>query len=98
MKAFLLSFLFIAYELGHIRQLGESLVFELKHFDTELKGWEEKDEVQSFKLVKVKDNRFYFEGFTFEKISDNEITIYTRIQKEDETEEEVPFHYKKVNP
>lgn len=32
----------VFYELGHIRQLGETLVFELKHFNDDLKGWEEK--------------------------------------------------------
>ena len=56
------------YELGHIRQLGETLVFELKHFDGDLNGWEEKKEVQSFKLIKVDGNRLYFDGFTFEKL------------------------------
>jgi len=47
------------YELGHIRQFGETLVFELKHFGGDLKAWEEKDEVQSFKLIKVDGNRLY---------------------------------------
>ncbi|MGB5820454.1 MAG: DUF6265 family protein [Saonia sp.] len=55
------------YELGHIRQLKETLVFEPKHFHDDLKGWEEKNEVQTFKLVKLDGNRFYFDGFTFEK-------------------------------
>jgi len=82
------------YELGHIREVNESLVFELKHFGTDLKGWEEKDEVQSFKLIKVDGNRFYFEGFTFEKISDDEINIYGLIQEGDKAEE-TKFNYKK---
>lgn len=82
----------IFYELGHIRQLDETLVFELKHFGEDLKGWEEKDEVQSFKLVKVDGNRIYFEGFTFEKISETEINIYGLIQQGD-TAEEVTFNY-----
>lgn len=83
------------YELGHIRQLDETLVFELKHFGGDLKGWEEKDEVQTFKLVKVDGNRLYFEGFTFEKMSDAEINIYGLIHQNDGTEEEVRFNYKK---
>jgi len=82
------------YELGHIRQLDETIVFELKHFGGDLKGWEEKDEVQSFKLVKVESNRFYFEGFTFEKMSNDEINIYALIHQ-DGKEEEVKFNYKK---
>jgi len=82
------------YELGHIRQLDETLVFELKHFTNDLKGWEEKEEVQTFKLVKIVENRVYFEGFTFEKITENEINIYGLIH-EDDKEKEIKFNYKK---
>lgn len=82
------------YELGHIRQVDETLVFELKHFSGDLKAWEEKDEVQRFKLIKVDGNRFYFEGFTFEKISATEINIYGLINQGGKAEE-VTFNYKK---
>lgn len=83
------------YEIGHIREVDSTLVFELKHFDKELKGWEEKEEVQRFKLIKVAENRLYFEGFTFEKISPNEINIYGLIHQNDGTTEEVKFNYKR---
>ena len=66
-----------------------------KHFHKDLTGWEEKDEVQRFKLIKVSDDRVYFEGFTFEKINDSEINIYGLIKKDDGTTEEVKFNYKK---
>jgi len=83
------------YELGHIRELDNTLVYELKHFHGDLKGWEEKDEVQSFKLVKVDGKRVYFEGFTFEKVSNDEINIYAQIGDEDGSAEEVTFNFKK---
>lgn len=83
------------YEIGHIRQLDETLVFELKHFGGDLKGWEEKEEVQTFRLIKIDGNRAYFEGFTFEKVSDKEINIYALIHNSDGIEEEVTFNYKK---
>ncbi|MDB2606153.1 DUF6265 family protein [Zobellia sp.] len=83
------------YELGHIRELDETLIYELKHFHNDLKGWEEKDEVQSFRLVKIDGNRVYFEGFTFEKVSANEINIYAQIGNENDTAEEVTFNFKK---
>lgn len=84
----------VFYELGHIRQVEETLIFELKHFGEDLKGWEEKDEVQSFKLIKVDGNRVYFEGFTFEKVSNEEINIYGLIHQGDKAEE-VQFNYQK---
>ncbi|MEM7484283.1 MAG: DUF6265 family protein [Bacteroidota bacterium] len=83
------------YEIGHIREIDGTLVFELKHFNNDLTGWEEKNEVQSFKLVKVDENRVYFEGFTFEKIEENEINIYALIGGEEDKAEEVKFNYKK---
>lgn len=83
------------YEIGHIRELENSLVFELKHFGPDLKGWEEKDEVQVFKFIKAEENRMYFEGFTFERISDREVNIYGLIENEDGTAEEMKFNYKR---
>lgn len=81
------------YELGHIRQVDKTLIYELKHFHKDLKGWEEKDEVQQFKFVKQDGDRMYFEGFTFEKVSDNEINIYALIENEEGTADEVQFNF-----
>ena len=83
------------YEIGHIRELEGSLVFELKHFGSDLKGWEEKEEVQQFKFVKADKGRMYFEGFTFERINDQEINIYGLIGNEEGSAEEVIFNYKR---
>lgn len=83
------------YEFGHIRQLEETLVFELKHFEGDLKGWEEKGDKVSSRLIKVEDNRLYFDGFTFEKVDENEINIYVVIEDK-ENSKEVKFNYKKV--
>lgn len=83
------------YEIGHVREIENSLVFELKHFGADLKGWEEKEEVQRFKLINVTEKRIYFEGFTFERMNGQEINIYGRIGNEDGSEEEVKFNYKR---
>ena len=83
------------YEIGHIKELEGSLVFELKHFGPDLKGWEEKEEVQRFKFIKADDNRMYFEGFTFERISYQEININGLIENDATSAEEVKFNYKR---
>jgi hypothetical protein len=85
------------YESGHIREVEGSLVFQLKHFNADMTGWETKDEMVSAPLVQVEENRVYFDGFTFEKLSDDEINIYVVIGNEDGTTEEVKFYYKKYN-
>lgn len=86
----------VFYEIGHIAEVNETLVFQLKHFHGDLKGWEEKDETVDAKLIKVEENRLYFDDFTFEKISDTEINIYVVIGNEDGTSEEVKFNYTKT--
>lgn len=84
----------VFYELGGIRQVDDTLIFQLKHFGNDFKGWEERDETIDAKLVKIESNRAYFDQFTFEKISDSEINIYVVIEEEGKTEE-VKFNYKK---
>jgi len=84
----------VFYEIGGIRQIDDTLIFQLKHFGNDFKGWEEKDETVDAKLIKVEKNRVYFDDFTFEKISDDEINIYVVVSEKDKTEE-VKFNYKK---
>lgn len=83
------------YELGHIREADNTMIFQLKHFGGDLKGWEEKDETVDAKLVKIDENRIYFDDFTFEQISDDEINIYVIIEEEGKSEE-AKFNYKRV--
>ena len=84
----------VFYELGGIRQVEETLLLQLKHFGNDFKGWEEKDETVDFKLVKIENNKVYFDQFTFEKVSENEMNLYVVIE-ENGTSEEVKFNYKK---
>ena len=83
------------YELGHIKQVDETLIFQLKHFGGDLKGWEEKEETVDARLVKLSEDRLYFDDFTFEKIDANEINIYVVIEENGKSEE-AKFNYKRV--
>lgn len=82
----------VFYELGHIKEIDKSLVLELKHFGADLKGWEKADEKQSFRLVKIDEYRVYFDQFTFERVSENEMNLYVVFEK---TGEEIKFNYKR---
>lgn len=84
----------VFYELGGIRQVDDTLIFQLKHFGNDFKGWEEKDETIDAKLIKIEENRIYFDQFTFEKINENEINIYVVVE-EDGKAEEIKFTYKR---
>ena len=81
------------YEFGHILETDGTLILQLKHFDPNLQGWEEKDETIDFKLVKVEENRLFFDDFTIEYISDKEINMYVLIEEDDGTTNEVKFNY-----
>lgn len=85
----------VFYEIGGIRQTGETLLMQLKHFNGDFTGWEEKDQTVNFKLVKLDGNLAYFDQLTFERISDNEMNVYVVIGHDDGTQEEVKFNYTK---
>ncbi len=85
------------YELVTIVELNETLLLRLKHFDKNLHGWETKDETIDFRLVKITPDRVYFDEFTFERISENEINIYVMIGSQDGSPEEVKFNYHKAD-
>lgn len=84
------------YESGHIKQIGTTVIMQLKHFDGSLKGWEEKDQTVDFKLVKIEQDKVFFEGLTMEKISETEMHVYVLIENEGK-EEEILFEYHRSN-
>jgi hypothetical protein len=81
------------YEFGHILETDGTLILQLKHYDPNLMGWEEKEETIDFALVKVEDHKLYFDDFSIERISDKEINMYVVIQEADGSENEVQFNY-----
>ena len=83
------------YEIEIIREVKESLILQLKHFNGDLKGWETKDETVDFPLVKITENIIYFDGMTFEKVSDSAMNVYVLMHEKDGTTNEVKFNYKK---
>ena len=84
------------YEIVTIVEENESLVLRLKHFHADLKGWEEKDVTIDFPLVKATNGKMYFDGFTIEQISDDEINMYVMVGEKEKIEE-VKFNYHRVN-
>ncbi len=84
------------YEICQIVEEQGSLSFRLKHFNSDLTGWEEKNEREEFPLVKVEKDAVYFDGFTIKRISENEIHMYVVISDEREAEE-VEFKYFRFN-
>ena len=84
------------YELCTITEENNSLLLRIKHFNKDLKGWEEKDTSIEFPLVKIEKNKVFFDGLTFEKIAKNELNIYVIFKDEGKEATEMKFNYKLV--
>lgn len=69
-----------------------SLVLRLKHFDGEMKGWEEKDKFVDFPLVKLTANEAYFSGLTFRKTDKDSLSIFVASKNADGKPGEMEFH------
>ncbi|AUP81692.1 DUF6265 family protein [Flavivirga eckloniae] len=83
------------YEIEIIREVENTLILQLKHFNNDLKGWETKDETVDFPLKKITSNKVVFDGMSFEKISDNEMNVYVDLHEKDGTTKTIKFNYKK---
>ena len=84
------------YEIETIMEQDETLILKLKHFHANLHGWETKDETVDFKLVKLTDDKVFFDGMTFEKVGKDEMNVYVLIGDEG-NKHEVKFNYTRVD-
>ena len=84
------------YEICQIRQEGETLMLRIKHFNGDLKGWEEKDETVDFPLVKIEKDAAYFDGWTLKRVTDKEIVMFVNVDAGD-SNQEIEFNYKRVD-
>jgi hypothetical protein len=83
------------YEIEIITEKNGTLILQLKHFHSDLRGWEEKNETVDFPLVKITESKVFFDGMTFERVSNNEMNVYVLIKQEDKVAEEMKFNYHK---
>jgi len=83
------------YEIETISEENGSLILRLKHFHANLKGWEDRDDTIDFPLVKLEAHKAFFDGMTFEKISEDDMNVYVLL-KNKEGEQEMKFAYKRV--
>ncbi len=79
----------VFYELITIIQENKTLVMKLKHFNSDMTGWEEKDVSVNFPLVKVSPAEVFFDGLTYRKEKDGSLQVFlSEKQKSGKMEEE----------
>lgn len=84
------------YELETISEENNTLVLRIKHFNSDFTGWEEKDESEEFKLVKITEDTVYFDELTFQKVGNDTLNIYVVIGGSGGPKE-ILFKYNRVN-
>lgn len=85
----------VFYEIEIIREVNNTLILQLKHFNNDLTGWETKDETEDFPVQEITANKITFEGMTFEKVNDSEMIISVDMHKDDGSVEILKFNYTK---
>lgn len=85
----------VFYEFLVLEEDAGNLFFRLKHFHPDLKSWEAQDEREEFGFIAQKGNRYYFDGMTLEKVSNDAVTIYLAIEERGGKPREEVFHYRR---
>ncbi|MBV7257527.1 hypothetical protein KCG44_12100 [Pacificimonas sp. WHA3] len=83
------------YEFILIEEREGSLVYRLKHFNRDLTGWEEKDEIVEFPLVAISDDTAWFDGVTLQRAGDDEMRVGLRVGTKDGVRHEL-FEYQRA--
>lgn len=87
----------VFFEILNLCEEYGSLSLKLKHFNKDLTGWEEKDKVIEFKLIKLEPNKAYFEGMTLHRKDVETLRVYLAIKKRDGSVVEEIFDYTRKN-
>lgn len=85
------------YELMHIQATGGTLLLQIRHFNKDFTGWETQNESQNFPLVKITERHIYFDGLTFERVSENEMSVHVLMSEAGEEAQEATFTYKRFS-
>ena len=74
---------------------GGSLVLKLKHFNPDLTGWEEKDDMVRFRLLSIEPCAAYFSALTYRCDGENGLLVAVRMKSEGDAVEELVFRFKR---
>ncbi len=86
----------VFYELMMLAEENGSLVLRLKHFNSDLTGWEEKEKTVDFPFVAKADGVMHFEGMTYRPEGHNAVTVFLAIRQKDGSVREEKFYYERV--
>ncbi|MBM0171324.1 DUF6265 family protein [Altererythrobacter sp. C41] len=70
-----------------------SLALKLKHFNPDLTGWEEKDDMVRFPLISIEPCAAYFSALTYRCDGEGGLTVAVRMKSEGDEVRELVFRY-----
>ena len=85
------------YEIFSLYEDEGSITFRLKHFNPDMKGWEEKDDFVEFPFISADENKAVFEGLIYELTEPNTMLITLTLHSKGKTWDEV-FTFKRSKP
>lgn len=86
----------VFYEIMSLVETEGTLELRLKHFHGDLRGWEEKDDVVRFPLVRVDENTLWFDGMTLRRDGPDTMQAWVAVSGGGEGLREVSFTYRRV--
>jgi Domain of unknown function (DUF6265) len=85
------------FELITIAESEGSLSYNVKHFNPDLTGWEEKNEVRRFPLSAKRQERWEFSGVTYERTGKNTMTASVVTNGPDGKAQTLAFRFRRAS-
>lgn len=84
------------YEFVMIVQLGATIEYRVRHFNSDMTAWEEKDKFVRFPLIAVEKDVWFFDGLTIRRTAPDRAEHVVRIKRKDGSEEEAVLRYRRA--
>ena len=84
------------YEIGVLAEIDGSLEFRVKHFTSELAGWEGKDEFARHRLLAITERALFFDGVTYVNEGPDRHSVHVRVSDDTGAERVVVVHQRRV--
>ncbi len=85
------------YEFVMIAEVGDSIEYRVRHFNTDMTAWEDKGHFVKFPLVAVDKDAWYFDGLTIRRTGQDSADHIVRIKGKDGKTSEQLLRYRRVN-
>jgi len=86
----------ILYEMFALTEHEGSLVLRLKHFNADMTGWEDKEEMVRFRLAHVEPGLIQFNSLTYRLETEDRMRIHVAVRQSDGKLEELEFELTRV--